>query len=87
MRGMDGDPSAGFRLNPSPQRPPAREYERVRTVAVDHGKLKFDFERRGTHGLPHASFSKLGGWHRLDLAQSRARGMRLICSHWPGEPV
>jgi hypothetical protein len=69
MRGTYGDRLAGLRLQPALQRPTARKYERVRTLAVDHGKLDFGVEGRGMNGQPHAGkFSQPTGRH-IDLAQ------------------
>jgi len=69
MGGADDDTFAGFRLDPAPQRPPARENQRVRTVAVDHGEFDFGVKRRGVNGQPHAGFCKPASAVRLDLAQ------------------
>ena len=69
MRRMDRDRFGGFRLEPAPQRPPARKHQRVRTISVDHGKLDFGVERRSTDGQPHAGLCKPAAKPRLDLAQ------------------
>ena len=69
MSGTDGDTLAGFRLDPAPQRPPARENQTVRTLAVDHGEFDFFVKRRCSDGLPHAYFYKPAAGLRLDLAQ------------------
>lgn len=67
--GANGDAFGGFRLGPAVRRSVARKYQRVRTLAVDHGKLDLDVERRGADALPHAGFCSPPADCHIDLSQ------------------
>jgi hypothetical protein len=61
-------------IDPSPNGPAARKYQRVHSIAIDHGEFKIEVERRACYELPHLKCMVL--WHRPRLDLDHVCGAR-----------